>query len=112
LQLREQLQKLPDFDPNLLDELDDMARALQHAHGLYLQATKSPQALQSLLDRATALRDLLLAEAVVQAKRGIVNPDAFREVKKTGGHRGLVVDLQILVATFNEKLSEIAGKAR
>lgn len=111
LQLRDQLLRLPDFAASLLDDLDDMARALQHAHGLYLQATKSPLALQSLLDRATVLRDLLLAEAVVHAKRGVINPDSFREVKKTAGHRGLVVDLQILVATLKEKLPELAGKS-
>jgi hypothetical protein len=110
-QLRAELLKMPDFQASLLDDLDDMARALQHAHGLYLQATKSPQALQNLLDRATVLRDLLHAEAIVQAKRGVVNPDSFREVKKNNGHRALVVDLQILVATLREKLSTLTGKS-
>jgi hypothetical protein len=111
LALRDELVRLPDFDAQALDDLDDMARALQHAHGLYLQATKSPQALQSLLDRATSVRDVLLADAVALAKRGIFNPDSFREVKRNSGHRALVVDLQILVATFREKLAEIAGRS-
>lgn len=109
--LRDELLKLPGFEPSLIDDLDDQARALQHSHGLYLQATKSPQALQSLLDRATALRDVLLADATALAKRGLLNPDAFREVKRNNGHRALVVDLQILVATFNEKLSELSGRS-
>lgn len=40
-----------------------------------------------------------------------MNPDAFREVKRNNGHRALVVDLQILVATFREKLAELNGKS-
>lgn len=101
---------LKDFDRNALDELDDCARALQHAHGLYLQATKSPVALQGLVDNATQLRDVLLTDATALAKRGLLNADSFREVKRNNGHRALIVDLQVLVATFRERWTEIVGR--
>lgn len=109
--LQPQLARLPDFDITLLDRIDDMVRALQHSHGLYLQATKSPVALQALIDRATDLREVFHADAIALAKRGVLNPDSFREVKRNNGHRALVVDLQILVQTLREKLPAIQGKS-
>lgn len=102
--------RLKDFDISLLDELDDFTRALQHAHGLYLQATKSPAALQALVERATQLRDVLHADALALATRGLLNPDAFREVKRNNGYRALIVDLQVLVATFRERWADIMGR--
>lgn len=108
---REALARLDGFDIALLDQIDDMARALQHAHGLYLQATKSALPLQALIDRASALRDVLYADATALATRGVINADSFREVKRNNGHRALVVDLQILVQTLREKLPQITGKS-
>jgi hypothetical protein len=102
--------KLKDFDPQLIADLDDYTRALQHAHGLYLQATKSPSALQSLIDQATQQRDMLLADAIALATRGLLNADSFKDVKKTNGHRPLIVDLQILVATFRERWESVKDR--
>jgi hypothetical protein len=111
LTLRPRFAQFDDFDIKLLDDLDDMARALQHAHGLYLQATKSPIPLQALIERASQMRDVLHAEAVALSKRGVVNEDSLREVKRNTGHRALVVDLQILVQTLSEKLPALQGKS-
>ena len=102
--------KLKDFDPQLIAELDDYTRALQHAHGLYIQATKAPAALQELIDRGTHLRDMLHADAIALAKRGLLNPDAFKDVKRSNGHRPLIVDLQVLVATFRERWDSVKDR--
>jgi hypothetical protein len=102
--------KLKDFDPQLIADLDDYTRALQHAHGLYLQATKSPNALQSLLDQAAQQRELLHADAIALAKRNLLNADSFKDVKKTNGHRALIVDLQVLVATFRERWESVKDR--
>jgi hypothetical protein len=91
------VETLKDFQPGLIDDLDGMARALQHAHGLYLQATKAPAALQSLVDRGTLLRDVLYGEATTLSRRGLINADAYREVKRSNSYRALILDLQILV---------------
>jgi hypothetical protein len=101
---------LKDFDDAAFDELDDVTRALLHAHGLYLQATKAPVPLANLVARAEPLRDVLYADAIALAKRGKINADALREVKRTTGHRILLTDLQILHATLREKLPELEGK--
>jgi hypothetical protein len=109
--LREKMvETLRDFKPSLLDELDGMARALQHAHGLYLQATKAPAALQSLMERGTDVRDLLHGEALTLARRGLINADSYREVKRNTGYRALILDLQILVQTFRERWAEIKDR--
>lgn len=101
---------LNDFDEKAFDRLPDLVRAAQHAHGLYLQATKAPGPLQSLVDHGERERELLYADAVALAKRGYLNMDSLREVKRTTGHRILIVDLQILHATFDQKLAELAGR--
>jgi hypothetical protein len=105
-----QIEKLKDFDVEAFDELDDYARALQHAHGLYIQATRPPGALQELVNRATALRDVLHADALALAKRGLLNPDSFKDVKRVSGHRALILDLQVLVATLQGDWPRIAGR--
>lgn len=111
LMLRESLRTiLTDFNEADFDELDDVNQALLHGHGLYLKATKSPAPLQNLVQRAEPLRDVMYADAITQVKRGSINPDALREVKRTTGHRILLTDLQILHAVYREKLPELRGK--
>jgi hypothetical protein len=106
--VREQLREtLKDFKTSDIDDLEGLARALQHAHGLYLQATKAPAALQSLVDRGTELRDLLHGEAITLARRGLINADSYREVKRSTGYRALILDLQILVQTLRERWPEL-----
>jgi hypothetical protein len=101
---------LNDFNAEGLEDLDDLTRALLHSHGLYLQATKSPAPLQSLVARCEPLRDVLWSEAQTQIKRGNINPDSLREVKRSTGHRILLTDLQILHATFTEVMPKLSGK--
>ena len=111
LALRDVLKStLNDFDEQAFDRLPDLIRAAQHANGLYLQTTKAPGPLQALVDHGERERDLLYADAVALAKRGYLNIDSLREVKRTTGHRILIVDLQILHATFDQKLAELAGR--
>jgi hypothetical protein len=99
-----------DFNEADFDELDDVNQALLHAHGLYLKATKSPAPLQSLVQRAEPLRDVMYADAITQVKRGNIPLDALREVKRTTGHRILLTDLQILHAVYRETLPALQGK--
>jgi hypothetical protein len=108
--LRDVLVTLKDFDVAGLEDLDDVTRALLHSHGLYLQATKAPASLQSLVARSESLRDLFWSEAQTQIKRGNINPDSLREVKRSTGHRVLLTDLQILHTTLSEALPKLAGK--
>jgi hypothetical protein len=103
-------EKLKDFDEEAFDELDDYARALQHAHGLFIQATRPPGVLQELVDRAQALRDVLHADALALAKRGLVDTDSFKDVKRVSGHRALILDLQVLVATLKAAWDRIQGR--
>lgn len=102
--------KLKDFEGSVIDTLDDYTRALQHAHGLYIQATKSPTALQSLLDQATKQREILHNDAVALATRGLLNPDSFKQVRTNNGHRALILDLQVLVATFRERWESVKDR--
>lgn len=109
--LRDELRStLKDFDEAAFEDLDDVTRALLHSHGLYLQATKAPASLQSLVARCESLRDLFWAEAQTQIKRGNINPDSLREVKRSTGHRILLTDLQILRTTLSEVLPKLGGK--
>src|SRR5688572_7469907 len=57
---------LNDFDAASFDIAHDVVRAVLHAHGLYLQATKSPAPLHGLVARCEPLRDLFWSEAQTQ----------------------------------------------
>lgn len=109
--LREELARLPDFDLAVLDTLDDYTGALQHAHVLYLQAAQPAGALELLVPEASALRDVLHADALACVKRGLLPAEAVREVRRANGHRALILDLSLLSTGLRAAWPRIAGRS-
>jgi hypothetical protein len=108
--LRDELTKLPGFDIQQLDNLDDYVRALQFAHGLYLQATRPPGSLEKLYAEGVKLRDVLCTDAAALIKRELMPAAALQEVRRGNGYRLLIQDLQVVSAALRSVWTSVAGR--
>lgn len=109
--LRTELIQLFDFNVEDFDELEDFLYALLYCHTEYVRRTKSPTELDALVPEATALRDVLYADASALVQRKLLPEDALKDVKRAIGHRALFLDLQILSALFRGALDRVRGRS-
>ena len=104
------LQALPEFDPESLDRLELYASALAHADLLCRQTPESSKPLQRVAAEAVRVRNLLRADAVPLAARGLIDTDALKAHDGTNGYKVLDFDLQILVQILQQDWERIRGR--
>lgn len=109
--LRETASKLPDFDVAQLDALQSYAEALAHAQRIYRGATEPVDVLPELAARASELRDLLLADAKVLARRKLIDGNRLAELQGGNGYLAAGSDVGVLVDILRENWSTIASKS-
>jgi hypothetical protein len=109
--LRPQVVKaLPEFDMARFDKLESYTLALGHAHALYLAASQPAESLEATGETATALRDVLFADAHALAARNLIDGDRLKELKGVKGYRQLAFDLFTLAAIMREHWGTISQK--
>ena len=101
---------LPEFNPEALDRLELDAAALAHADLLRRQTPESSKALQRVAAEAIRVRNLLRADAVPLAARGLIDTDALKAYDGTNGYKVLAFDLQILVQILQQDWERIEGR--
>jgi len=80
--LRERIIKeLPAFDISHLDKLEDYALALRLAHAAFETSTLPPDALADLSEKATRLRERLLADATALSLHDLVDGRKLESLK-------------------------------
>jgi hypothetical protein len=104
------VKNLPFLDIERFDKLESYARALSHAHALYLAASHPSDDLHALCEEGAKLRDTLLKDAEALANRGFLDGERFAELKGPIGYKNLAVDLQVLTAMFRQHWSDIEGR--
>lgn len=102
--------ELPRFDLRFLDELEDDAWVLRHAHTLYLACSRPPSCEPEMVEEATTLREQLLNDGNSMADRRIVDKTRLRNVSCLNGYRNLAVDLGILASVLKDSWPRIEGK--
>jgi hypothetical protein len=98
------------FQVQDLDDLDDAARALQHAHVSWLQTGQQPSALKELTEQARELIDRLFTDATALIRRGHIHAEALKDVKRTNGYRTLIQDLHVLLVVFRGVWSAVQNR--
>ncbi len=101
---------LPNLDIARFDKLETYAMALGHAHARYMGASQPVEALEGLSEEASALRELMVADANTLALRGLIDRDALKQLKGIKGYRNVAFDLLALAQIFRDKWSVIQGK--
>ena len=104
------IEALPEFNPESLDRLESYAAALAHADVLCRQTPESSKSLQRLAAEAIRVRNLLQADAVPLAARGLIDADALKAYEGTNGYKALAFDLQILVQILQQNWKRIEGR--
>lgn len=103
--------RLPADDASEIDALESYAYALAHAQTTYLAASAPTEELPELAERATKLRDMLLADVKALAYRGMVDDKPLAELKGATGYLNIAYDLGVLVRMLRARWETIASKS-
>lgn len=107
---RDEAVKLYGFEIANFDQLQLHAYALVHAHAQFLAASAPPEALASLAERATNLRDTMYHDALALALRGLISGGRIADFKTNVGYKSLAFDLLGLANLLRENWNTIASR--
>jgi hypothetical protein len=107
---REKAAALPGFDVSAFDQLETYTFATGVAHTLYMGASAGPAELVKLNEQAMDLRNILYADAVALATRGLISGDRIGEFKANIGYKNLAFDLMALSGVIRQSWDKIVGK--
>lgn len=102
--------ELPKYDIRLFDRLEEYALALAYAHGAYVATSERPRTLVDLGQEAASLRDVMVADAMALATRGLFDRARIEAIRMGAGYRDTAVDLVALVSLYRTRWSAIEGK--
>jgi hypothetical protein len=109
--LREELiKKLPNWNVDSLDSLDECARAAGHAYSLHAAATTPPADLAEIAAKATETRAALVADATALAHHGLIERRPIDDLKGPVGYKNVAFDILVLDHLFRAAWPEIEGK--
>lgn len=106
---RPELAQLPGFDVERFDKLETYARAAGHAHARHWRVTSGPD-VSALVEAATRLREILLADAGALGRRGLIDAAQLGGLKGAVGYRNLAFDLSALSSVLREAWPRLEGK--
>jgi hypothetical protein len=101
---------LPTFDIGRYRSLEDIAFALSFAQTNYLTALQPPEVLPALVDEATKMRGVLLADAETLVAHGIIDANQISQLEGAKGLKNVAQDLQSLSRVLKESWDKIQGK--
>jgi hypothetical protein len=108
--LRDQVAKFPGFDISRSDKLRDYALALAHAHGVFRGSMGPPDGIAQMAEELATLRDMLFADAMALAKRGVFDQARIGKLRSGPGYESLAFDVVGLVQIFRERWADIANR--
>jgi hypothetical protein len=110
LALRAQVAALPSFNIERLDKLRDYALALAHTHGIYRGLAAPPDGVVKLAEQLASIRDMLFADAMALAKRGVFDEARVAKLRSGPGYKNLAFDVVGLVQILRERWTDIANR--
>ncbi len=101
---------LSDFDPAVVDRLEDDVLALGEAHMAWTTAATAGESLPELTAEAMRRRDSLYVHAQALAEGGLISQTTIDEVKANGGYRGVAFELLGICRLLREGWPTFVGK--
>jgi len=109
--LRADVEKhLPTFELMWIDRFHTYTMALSHAFAQCKSSLEELDDLPELNIEGTALRDNFHADMATLARRGFINPDAFKSCKGYTGYKNVATELQVLASVARGSWTRIEGK--
>lgn len=110
VQLRDAMREIPRFDAAQFDKLRSYALALGHAHAVYRAAAGPRDGVVELAEEVAQLRDVLQADAMALAKRGLLAEESVSKLRSGPGYKNLAFDVAGLVSLFRERWETVGPK--
>jgi hypothetical protein len=107
--LRSLVEKLPEYDLEAYDNVDEYALATLHAHGDYVAATTPTESLPAMNEEAMKRRAILLADAQTMVLRGVFTPAQLSPIRGATGYRNVGSELFELAAIYRTNAAATAG---
>jgi hypothetical protein len=108
--LREEIATLPKFNMAQFDKLPTYILAASYSHTLYVLATTPPAVLPTLEAEGNAQFDILMSNAVLLGKQGIVDTSPLQGIKTPNSYRTLAVGLTAIISFARSNWSKFEGK--
>jgi hypothetical protein len=108
--IRPLVERLPDYNLERFDRLEDYTLALGHAHAIYMAAKAPPRSLEQLGEEAIETRDLLLSAIKTLIKYKLIQHTPVEEIGTQTGYRSSAFDLLALVHILREHWVTVANK--
>ena len=104
------LTALPEYEIDLVNQLEDLTRALMHAHVLYGGSTVVAGPILAHAERASDLREQFWLDAQVMLRRKAIHPSALDDIKGGKGYRNMSHELLTLAAVIRKAWPQMQGK--
>jgi len=101
---------MPGFDLARFSRLRLYALALGHTHAVYRAATGPSDAVVAMSERVAEFREMLHADAMALAKRGLLEEASVAKLKSGLGYKNLAFDVVSLVSLFRDRWAGISSK--
>lgn len=106
----EPFKQLLGFPFEQVAKLRDYVLAMYTAQLRYTFATTPPEQIPVTLQKATACRDILIADTKALIARGLLDADLLKELTGVHGYRNVAVDLSGLCTILKGRWAEFEGK--
>lgn len=104
------VEELPKFDILRFDKLELYTRASYHTNSLYLIASTPPESVPTLVEQCSELTVTFRADAEALMRRGLIDPNALRNLRGTLAYRDVALDLYNVVQVLRANWPKIEGK--
>ena len=106
-ELQPQAARLDGFDASCMDQLEDLAVALTHAHIQYLISIRPDGDIKALNIEATQTRDRFRSHIESLIADGMLDTTVLRGLSKRKGYARVAADLGLLVVIFQTHWAEL-----
>ena len=107
---RDTVSALPGANMTAFDNLRDYALALAHTHGLFRGLSGPPDGLTKMAEELSNIRDMLFADAMALAKRGVFDETRITKLRSGLGYKSLAFDVVGLVQILRERWADISNR--
>lgn len=107
---RDTVAALPGANMTAFDNLRDYALALAHTHGLFRGLAGPPDGLTKMAEDLANIRDMLFADAMALAKRGVFDETRITKLRSGVGYKSLAFDVVGLVQILRERWADISNR--
>ncbi len=107
---RDTVAALPGANMTAFDNLRDYALALAHTHGLFRGLAGPPDGLAKMAEDLSNIRDMLFADAMALAKRGVFDETRIAKLRSGLGYKSLAFDVVGLVQVLRERWADISNR--